>query len=87
MCECARGGLFLSRRARARSHAPSPLPPSPPSTHQARKGQLADEQLRRPLVLADLAQGDRAGAVAALEGAGGQGGAACGDGKRGEGGG
>ena len=32
--------------------------------HQALEGQLADQQVRRLLVLADLAQGDRARAVA-----------------------
>jgi len=60
---CGREGRGGRRRARARAARAPSLPLFPPP-HQPRKREFADEQLRAALVLADLAQGDGAGAVA-----------------------
>ena len=66
------GGL-LQREHGARLEAQVGLEVLRDLAHQALERQLADEQLRRLLVLADLAQRDRAGAVAVrlLDAAGG----------------
>ena len=65
--------VSLSPGAHTRTATPNLL--SQKISHQPRKGQLADEQLGGPLVLADLAQGDRPRAVPPL--AGGEGGGAA----------